>query len=541
MLAIGHSLSRRSNYAMSFIPEFEDALVTLPAVLTLDALLLRGIDTVPEEIYDALQRDDIEAARGAGESWYREAGPGDWQASLTYAILLEGVDQFDEALEVLVDSQTVHPESIELQLAEAEIDLERGDDQTAEQQLLELLDETESGAVERGDVWGFFADLLLDVDRDAEAVQCLERAVEHGTDDFETFIRLGELRREAGRYAGAAECFERAASQRNMAVGPWERAVECWNKAGETRRLLEARRELLELRRDDPEEWARQGVGHRDVGEPEAAIECLEKAVRLAPQSTVYQIELAETLREAGQFEEAIAAYEKVLEGEPDFPEALEGLVDVALAQGDIERAERNARRLAGIDRDSPRSWWLRGRVHRERHRLEKAIEALTHAVELDPECSEARRLLGQIQLEAGQTEEGMDTLRRAIAEGPSSGTVAIQMATALLSAKDYDELSRMLAATEASWSDTGRWRLVRPVLRILTRSLHGETPDIEKHVDAFCEALREHRDMIPLTEDLEELRRFGLAIGDPVRRAVETMVDALDGRDVTERLESLQ
>jgi tetratricopeptide (TPR) repeat protein len=526
---------------MTFIPEFEDALVTLPAVMTLDALLLRGIDTVPESVYDALQRDDIEAAADAGASWYRESGPGDWQASLTYAILLEGVDEFDEALEVLVDSQTVHPDSVELKLAEAEIDLERGDDERAEQGLLELLGDTDTDTVERGDVWGFFADLLLDVDRVEEAVECLERAVECGTQDFETYIRLGELRRESGEHAGAAECFEEAAELRNVAVGPWERAVECWQKAGDERRLLHARRQLLELRRDDPEEWARQGVGHRGVGELDEAIECLEKAVRLAPESTVYRIELAETLRNAGQLEDAIAAYDKVLEAEPDYLEAIEGLVEVALAQGDIERAERMAEKLVELGEGSPRSWWLRGRIHRERHRLNEAVEALSRAVELDPGFSDARRLLGQTQLAAGETDAGRATMRRAVEDGPADGSVAILMATALLSAKSYDDLSNMLGSSDEPWSQAGRWQLVRPALRLLVESLSGETPQVSGYLRGFRSALDDHAELIPLHEDLEELRRFALAIGDPVKEVVETMIDALEGRDVDDRLSRLQ
>jgi tetratricopeptide (TPR) repeat protein len=526
---------------MTFIPEFEDALVTLPAVMTLDALLLRGIDTVPESVYDALQRDDIEAAADAGATWYRESGPGDWQASLTYAILLEGIDQFDEALEVLVDSQTVHPDSVELTLAEAEIDLERGDDERAEQGLLELLEDTDPDTVERGDVWGFFADLLLDVDRVEEAVECLERAVACGTQDFETYIRLGELRRESGEYAGAAECFEQAAQLRNMAVGPWERAVECWQNAGNERRLLGARRELLELRRDDPEAWAKQGVGHRGVGELDDAIECLEKAVRLDPRSTVYRIELAETLRKAGQLEDAIAAYDKVLEAEPEYLEAIEGLVEVALAQGDIERAERMSEKLVELGESSARSWWLRGRIHRERHRLEQAVEALRRAVDLDADFTEARRLLGQTQLAAGDIDDGMATMRRAIEEGPADGSVAILMATALLSAKSYGELSKMLESGDEPWSDAGRWRLVRPPLRLLVESLAGDDPDVGEHLRGFRRALDDHADLIPLHEDLEELRRFALAIGDPVKEVVETMVDALEGRDVADRLSRLQ
>ena len=55
------------------------------------------------------------------------------------------------------------------------------------------------------------------------------------------------------------------------------------------------------------------------VGRPEEAIPLFQKAIRLNPfASTGYFIHLANALRDAKRFEEAVSAYKKAIQREPD-------------------------------------------------------------------------------------------------------------------------------------------------------------------------------------------------------------------------------
>lgn len=520
---------------MTFIPEFEDALVALPSIITLQALLPDGLESLDGGLYRALRSDDIEGAVEEAETWYQQVGADDEAAALTYGVLLLGVDVFDESEDVLRSAQEAHPDSPHLKLAEADLHLEQGDDEQADVLLNRFLEVAEQMDTIDGRVWGFAGDLLLDLERNDEAIDCYETAVDKGTENFETVIRLAELHRQAGHWRRAAECFEIAGDLRGHAIGPWQEAAECWRRAGNLRRSLQARQHVLKARGDDAENWARQGIGFRSVGELQGSIEALEKATRLDPDRPEYWIELAHTLRRAGRLERSMSAYRKVLDFEPRFAEALNGLAASALQQGDVELAESTAREATQASPENADSWWVLGRVRLARHRADEAVSALEEAVQLEPEEPRYRQTLGQAQLEAGDREAGMATLERAMEDGPEDATMVVPYAEALVRQKEWELLAELLEAP-ADWRRAPRWRLIRPLLTLFVEAFteDGE-PDPRSRLDDFVEALEEHPGEVPFPEDLEEFRRFAMVMGEGVGWAAEKMIDGLEGLEVLE------
>lgn len=525
---------------MVYMPEFEDALVSLPAVIALDALVPGGIEAIDDDVYDHLRADRLGAALEAAESWYEANGPADMEAVLAHGLLLHETETRDEAIEVVDRGLEHHPGSASLRLAKAEMRMEQGNDGAARDLLDAFVDSDDDPESADPGPWRFAGDLYLDLAAEDEAVDCYERAMRYGTDDYETVIRLAQLHRDRENWRRSAECFERAADIGGSVVGPWREAAACWREAGRLRRALEAREHVLEARETDADDWAQQGIGYREAGEIGEAIEALEKATRLDPHRPAYWIELAHLQLEAGRIEESIRGYRNVLSHDETFVEALDGLAAAALEQGDLELAEETARESLDLDEDNPIAWTRLGAARLQRNDVEAAIEAFETATELDPDVADAWEGLADAHFDVGDREAGLEALRRAVSASSAGADMAIPYAEALLRAREIDELMEW-TEPEAEAPDSAEWRLLRPVYRAIANGLDSQGIEHASLVEAFSQAVDRHEASLPMRRDVEMPRRMALVLDDDDRWLVEHMLDVLEGVGELERLETPQ
>jgi membrane associated rhomboid family serine protease/tetratricopeptide (TPR) repeat protein len=109
-------------------------------------------------------------------------------------------------------------------------------------------------------------------------------------------------------------------------------------KFDEPRELREARARAL-LFPGAPWASATLGTALRQLGEPEAAVEALQSAVREQPTSALFRAQLALALLQAGEVGEACAASAQAVHESPKDPQALEADARCELARGNSSRA----------------------------------------------------------------------------------------------------------------------------------------------------------------------------------------------------------
>ncbi|MFX1369573.1 MAG: tetratricopeptide repeat protein [Promethearchaeota archaeon] len=163
-------------------------------------------------------------------------------------------------------------------------------------------------------------------------------------------------------------------------------------------------------------------------------------------------LKIGTTFLKAGIYSNAVDAFEKVLEDEPDNVEALTGISLCHMAEGNPDAALPRLVRAKGIDEDNPEILFQLGRVY---HALgeEKAAERnLKRAVELDPNLKDATTLIARIQakpkqeavessgllyeeglqlLENGQAAEAEEPLRKAVQLDPENALAWYSLAQA--------------------------------------------------------------------------------------------------------------
>jgi tetratricopeptide (TPR) repeat protein len=122
------------------------------------------------------------------------------------------------------------------------------------------------------------------------------------------------------------------------------------------------------------------------------------------------------TFLKGGLYSNAIDAYDKVLEDEPDNVEALLGISLCYMAEENPDAALLKLVRAKKNDTDNPEILFQLGRVYHALGEEKAAEKNLKRAVEIDPNLKDAEALIARIQ--AKPVEEAVESSRRLYNEG---------------------------------------------------------------------------------------------------------------------------
>jgi putative PEP-CTERM system TPR-repeat lipoprotein len=103
--------------------------------------------------------------------------------------------------------------------------------------------------------------------------------------------------------------------------------------------------------------------------------------------------------------------FQQAARAEPDNPDPLVALAELSLRQGDLPAAEGFLDQALAMPRQSPIGWFTLGKLRRIQKSPKQAIEAFSHALELEPLYIEARRARAELYLDAGDMASAMADL----------------------------------------------------------------------------------------------------------------------------------
>ena len=302
-----------------------------------------------------------------------------------------------------------------------------------------------------------------------EALAAQKKLAAIGSDDEDrasTLHRLGNIHRRLGDSRRARAAFEqalatdgghrpslRALAELGAESGEWEDVATLENKII----AAAAPDERLALLRDSARRWA------EDAGDHTRAVETLEAALAIAPgdrrllldllrsqearsdrQGIVvaierlvaiegdrerrahYRMTAAQILRELGEDERALDAFDGALDDDPSMLAAFEAIEELLTARADhtgLERAYRKmihrVRPLADAKLDF-RLWHALGVIYRDRlHDPRAGLEAFRMASRLRPDDSHERRIVAELCVATDRTDLAIAELTEAISRDP--------------------------------------------------------------------------------------------------------------------------
>ncbi|MCZ6767786.1 MAG: tetratricopeptide repeat protein [Acidobacteria bacterium] len=174
-----------------------------------------------------------------------------------------------------------------------------------------------------------------------------------------------------------------------------------------------------------------QGLQFFNQGEYEQALTVFNAALELDDQQPALWANVGNTHSKLNQHEQAVEAYQKALDLAPEDPTLYQNLGGLYASMGDTEKARELYQKAVSLSaygdpRDAAVNYYNMGVTFINSGKSEEAIEALTKALEADPEYAEAHYQLGISMLGTGQMEESADHLKKYLELAPEGANAEV-------------------------------------------------------------------------------------------------------------------
>jgi len=202
------------------------------------------------------------------------------------------------------------------------------------------------------------------------------------------------------------------------------------------------------------EEWFEKGVALDGLGRHEEALDAYNKAIEIDPQFTEAWYGKGFALGRLDRDEEALDAFNKVIEIDPQFTEAWYGK---GFVLGELERykdALAAYNKAIEIDPQFTEAWYGKGFALGELERYKDALAAYNKAIEIDPQDALAYSNSAEVLFNLGAIKEASTNVNQAISLNDKLTSALLVRGKIEIEKKEYAEASQTF--DQAISSDLG-------------------------------------------------------------------------------------
>ena len=218
----------------------------------------------------------------------------------------------------------------------------------------------------------------------------------------------------------------------------------------EAGRMYEGLRQLKQLLRHNPNyphTYFYLARIYGQMGQKETALRYLGKAIELEPQQGAYYNLVGAFLLQQEKFQGALEQFQKALARTPE-KEKDKAWRNIGLAHQELSQWEEAIRAFEKAVQLQPQEAGSRvslGTLYLKRNRLEEAARELATAVQLDAELAEAKAWLGRAYSRAGRPQQALEAFRQAIALDPQHQMAHYNLAQTLAKLGRREEAQKAL------------------------------------------------------------------------------------------------
>ena len=225
-----------------------------------------------------------------------------------------------------------------------------------------------------------------------------------------------------------------------------------------------------------PAEEAPEQAEAEDAADDPVAVDPVAEAYRVFGEGRIAQM--------TGERDEAIAAYRRAAELDPQAVDPLIEIANLSLSTRDLEAAEAAAAEAVERDPDAAAAHRALGAVYFRRLRsgddpeaAERAVASLSEAVRLDPEDLRSRSQLARLLAALQRGEEAATHLREILSRAPDAYSDLLLLAQLRLSAGDREQaFDYLLQSLRIEPRQPEAREMVDDLLR--DRGIPGRSPD---------------------------------------------------------------
>jgi len=245
------------------------------------------------------------------------------------------------------------------------------------------------------------------LDRPAEALECLEKALVLRPESADAWRRYAEALLAQKNHEDAARAFRRTIELNPRDAEACFRLGIALTECGKQSEAVEPYMRALSIRPDYPEVLNNLGSILENQGKLAEAGECLQRAVVLNPRSAEGIYNLGVVRYRLGHLDEAALLFRNAIALKPDFPDAFGNLSMVLRLQNEFEESMVCCKRALALRRDHPEALMNFASLLHDFGLVPQAISVLERGLSLRSDCPDFHLNMGMLLLAAGRFEEG--------------------------------------------------------------------------------------------------------------------------------------
>ncbi len=202
------------------------------------------------------------------------------------------------------------------------------------------------------------------------------------------------------------------------------------HQAGRLREAETLYRQVLSVDPQQADAWHLMGLLALQAGRPDAAEQCISRAIGLAGGRAPYHSHLAHALRAAGHLERAEQAALRALQLDPNLADAHNNLGNIQLDRGNIEAAASAYARAIELKPNAADPHNNLGTILHRRGALDAAIEHYRRALAINPQYFDAYNNLGTALKAQHHLDEAAEAYLAAIRLVPTAASAHLNLGT---------------------------------------------------------------------------------------------------------------
>ena len=191
---------------------------------------------------------------------------------------------------------------------------------------------------------------------------------------------------------------------------------------------------------NDAVDWYNKGVVLHDQGKYDEAIQAYNKAIEIDPQYAHAWDNKGAALGAQGKYNEAIQAYDKAIEINPQYADAWSNKGVVLDDLGKYDETLKACNEAIRLDPYSADSWYNKGNALKAQKKYDEAIQAYNKAIEIDPQYAKAWGNKGTALGAQGKYDEAIQVYDKAIEINPQDAGAWNNKGVALDDQGKHDE-----------------------------------------------------------------------------------------------------
>jgi protein O-GlcNAc transferase len=224
------------------------------------------------------------------------------------------------------------------------------------------------------------------------------------------------------RFAPALEQFDRALQVQPDAAQLWHFRGNALLALQRPAEACESYRRAVVINPEFVEAHDNLGVALKRVGKLEEAMLSFCRAIKFQPRKNAgTYINLANTQKDLGLFDDALLNYRSAITIQPELPEVHNNLANLLFDLGRIDEAMASYQRALECKSDFAEAHNNLGRIFKATNRFSEAEASYRRALQIYPDFTEVHFNLGVILGEQGRLDEAQASYRRAMETGPDN------------------------------------------------------------------------------------------------------------------------